>query len=121
MAWKIELYTTERGKMPVRDFLESLPAKHRAKALRAIDLLEEFGPALREPHAKAIQGETYKGLWELRVQFGGDLSRVFYFMAVGDTFVLLHGFAKKTQRTPRKELDTAARYRADYRRRHKHA
>jgi phage-related protein len=103
--------------MPVKDFLASLPAKHRAKALRAIDLLEEFGPLLRAPHVKAIQGEAYKGLWELRVKLGSDISRIFYFLAVGDTFVLLHGFVKKSQRTPQRELETAKRFMADYRRR----
>jgi len=121
MPWKIELYQKANGTIPVAEFIESLPPKHRAKAIRSIDLLEEFGTGLREPYAKSIQGSEYKGLWELRVKFASDISRVFYFLAADDKFVLLHGFLKKTMATPRVELDTARQYKADYYRRKEHA
>lgn len=121
MTWKIELYQKANGAIPVAEFIESLPPKHRAKAIRSIDLLEEFGTGLREPYAKPIQGGEYRGLWELRVKFASDISRIFYFLAVGGRFVLLHGFLKKTMVTPRGELDTARLYMADYHRRKEHA
>lgn len=117
MSWNIKIYARENGSEPVMEFLNSLPPKHRAKAIWEIDLLEEHGPALREPYVKHIQGERYKGLMELRIQQGGDISRIFYFLPVGNTFVLLHGFVKKDQKTPARELETAARYMQDYRRR----
>lgn len=117
MSWSIELYATENGEEPVMQFLDSLPGKHRAKAIWELDLLEEHGLSLKMPYVKNIQGEKYKGLMELRVQQGNDISRIFYFLPIGNKFVLLHGFVKKAQKTPRKELETALRYKEDYVRR----
>lgn len=94
------------------DFLQTLPPKLRAKSLRDIDLLEEFGYDLREPHVKPIQG-----IYELRVKFASDIARIFYFAFVNDTFVLLHGFKKKTMRTPQREIDIALKRKEDYVRR----
>ncbi len=117
MSWDIELYATENGEEPVMTFLYSLPGKHRAKAIWEIDLLEEHGLSLKMPYVKNIQGEKYRGLMELRVQQGNDISRIFYFLPIGNKFVLLHGFVKKDQKTPKKELETALRYKEDYVRR----
>jgi len=110
-------YETENGSVPVQEFIESLPAKHGAKVYWEIGLLETYGTGLKEPYVKPIRGERYKGLWELRIQFAGDISRVFYFTAAADTFILLHGFVKKTAKTPRKELETTLARKADYQRR----
>ncbi|MBA4320516.1 MAG: type II toxin-antitoxin system RelE/ParE family toxin [Flavobacterium sp.] len=117
MNWKIELYKKEDGKVPVKDFLRKLPTEHRAKAEKSINILQEFGTNLREPYAKPIKGEKYKGLWELRIKFSSDISRIFYFMPVGEKFVLLHGFVKKSQETPKTQLEKAERYMNDYKRR----
>lgn len=88
---KIELYATADGKEVVAEFLESLPPKHQSKAFREIDLLEEFGNGLKEPYVKHIEGE----IWELRIKFASDISRIFYFTWQAETVVLLHGFIKK--------------------------
>ena len=48
----IEFYKTESGKNVILDFLESLPVKHKARAIREIELLEEFGTKLIMPHVK---------------------------------------------------------------------
>ena len=117
MSWDIELYERENGEQPVAEFIKGLPKKHQAKAIRSIELLAEFGPALMLPHARAIHGKEYQGLWELRVQFANDISRIFYFAPIGKTFVLLYGFIKKTNETPISELERAKRYRDDYLRR----
>ena len=117
MDWNILLYQKENGEEPVMAFLNELPPKHRAKAIRDIDLLEEHGLSLKLPYVRNIEGEKYKGIMELRVQQGSDISRIFYFLPVGNSFVLLHGFVKKTQKTPKRELETAYRYMQDYLRR----
>ncbi|HIZ55933.1 MAG TPA: type II toxin-antitoxin system RelE/ParE family toxin [Firmicutes bacterium] len=117
MEWDVIYYEKENGEMPVFDFIASLSKKQQAKALWEIRLLAENGMALREPYAKSIQGERYKGLFELRIQQGGDISRIFYFLPIGNTFILLHGFVKKTNKTPSRELETALRYMQDYIRR----
>lgn len=50
----IEFYRLESGKSPVEDFLDSLNSKMRNKAVRSLELLEEFGNTLREPNSKAM-------------------------------------------------------------------
>lgn len=113
--WNIIFYEKEDGTIPVHEFLSTLPAKHHAKALRDIDVLEKYGTALTEPHVKHIDGK----LWELRIQSAGDASRIFYFVAIGKNIVLLHGFVKKTQKTPNREIDKANNYLDDFKRRNK--
>ena len=98
----------------VAEFLDSLPEKHQSKAFREIELLAECGTALKEPHVKHIEED----IWELRIKFSSDISRIFYFTWRAETIVLLHGFLKKTQRTPKSELETAKRRMNDYKRRH---
>lgn len=110
---EVELYSTADGDEPVADFLSSLPPKHQAKALREIDLLAEFGNALKEPYVKHIKGD----IWELRIRFSSDISRIFYFTWQADTVVLLHGFVKKTQKTPPQEIETAQNRMEDFKRR----
>ena len=112
--FKIELYSTEDGKEVLAEFINELPSKHQAKAFREIDLLAEFGNALKEPYVKHIDGE----IWELRIKFSSDISRIFYFIWPADTIVLLHGFIKKTQKTPRSEIEIAQKRLRDYKRRH---
>ncbi|MCL2034088.1 MAG: type II toxin-antitoxin system RelE/ParE family toxin [Oscillospiraceae bacterium] len=63
-----------------------------AGALRDIDVLERYGTALTEPHVKHIRGK----LWELRIKSASEISRIFYFIPIGKSIVLLHGFVKKT-------------------------
>ena len=111
--WNIIFYEKEDGTTPIRDFLDKLPEKHHAKALRDIDVLEKYGTALTEPSVKHIKGK----LWELRIKSASDISRIFYFIHVGKSIILLHGFVKKTQKTPIKEIETAISYLEDYQRR----
>ena len=70
--------------------------------------------SLREPYSKAM-GD---GLFELRVKFASDITRIFYFFVVNNKIVLTNGFVKKTMRTPKAELDLARKYKADYERSH---
>ena len=117
MDWQVEYYTKENGRIPVMDYLLTLDVKMRAKAFHEIELLEIHGSKLREPYVKALHGEANRGLFELRVKFASNISRIFYFTFNNNTFVLLHGFTKKTEKTPDREIELARRYRADYERR----
>ncbi|NSW53212.1 MAG: type II toxin-antitoxin system RelE/ParE family toxin [Anaerolineae bacterium] len=107
MANEIIFYENLNGECSVESFLDQLPVKHRAKAIRSIELLQTFGTSLTEPHVTKILGSRYKGLYELRIQFASDISRIIYFLFDGDKFILVHGFVKKTQKTPAKELEIA--------------
>jgi len=117
LAYDVEFYQKENGDIPVQEFLESLPPKLRAKTFREIELLKNHGPDLREPHTKPVKGKGNKGIYELRVKFSTNISRLFYFSYYGNTFVLLHGFVKKSNKTPRREIERAKKYKEDYERR----
>ena len=85
--FSVEFYRRENGVAPVESFLDQLPVKHRVKALDGLALLEEFGNALREPYSKAM-GD---GLFELRVKFSSDITRIFYFFFDGRRIILTNG------------------------------
>ena len=114
MDWEVDFYQKENGDIPVMEYLLSLDAKLRAKAFSEIELLKKHGVNLREPYTKAIKGDKYKNLFELRVKFSNNISRIFYFTYRNNTFVLLNGFTKKSEETPKKELDRAIKYKKDY-------
>ena len=110
--WNIEFYQTSSGESPVMVFLQSLPAKDRLKATYAIEVLQMLGINIRMPHARPIEGE--KNLFELRSHSGSNIQRIFYFHYTGNTFVLLHGFTKKSQKTPTREIEVAIKRRNAY-------
>ena len=111
--YEIILYDTESGECPVKDFILSQDAKMKAKLLHTIDLLEEFGPELREPHSKHIDDRIF----ELRAKQGSNITRILYFFIIGQKAVLTNGFVKKAQKTPAKEIKLAKKYMNDYKRR----
>jgi len=82
-------------------FIKTLQKPTIAKVLRTIDLLERFGPKLGSPHTKKISAR----LFELRVS-GKQEIRIFYAFYKSHIF-LLHGFVKKSQKIPEKELRIA--------------
>ena len=87
------------------DFLDGLSdIRAKAQLVRAIQRLGETG-FLPEPFSKAIAGS--RKLRELRVSYGGNTYRVFYSLISGQRIALLHAFAKKTQKTPPREIQTA--------------
>ena len=79
------------------------------KAAAWIGLLQEKGPNLQRPYADLLD----EPIRELRVSFGRLEIRLLYFIH-GKSIVLTHGFVKKTQKTPREEIDMAKRYRNDW-------
>lgn len=94
--------------------------KLRAKAFSDIELLEKHGSGLREPYVKPLKGKENKGLYELRIKFASDIVRVFYFTYYNNKYVLLHGFIKKSMKTPENEIERARKYMEDYMRRNGH-
>ena len=114
---EVEFYRKMNGTIPVQDFLYSLNPKLRAKAFKDIELLRIMGNELKEPYVKPIKGVRNKGLYELRIKFSSDIARIFYFIYYNNKFVLLHGFVKKTMKTPENEINKARKYMEDYNRR----
>ena len=72
----------------------------------SLALLEEFGNQLREPFSKPI-GD---GIFELRIKFSSDITRIFYFFVVDNKIILTNGFVKKTPKTPKAEIELAKKY-----------
>ena len=102
--YRVKFYTdVKRGVNPVLKFIETLPKNHQAKILKYIEFLREHEGVLDEPYSKHIRGK----LRELRVDFGRNKYRVFYFLFIQKTIIVLHGFSKRTARTPLTEIRTA--------------
>lgn len=99
--WRVGFFQDHRGQSPVLDFINSLPAQDRARIDIAIQLLKEFGTDLGMPHARPLRDR----IWELRP---GSV-RLLYFAHINHQFVILHGFRKKTNQTPDREIETAVR------------
>ncbi|MCI8442521.1 MAG: type II toxin-antitoxin system RelE/ParE family toxin [Provencibacterium sp.] len=108
--FEVNFFRKEDGSCPVAEFLSSLDKKMRAKLLMGVALLEEEGPHLREPYSKSL-GD---GIFELRAQQGGNITRVLYFFVIGRQIILTNGFIKKTQKTPEAEITIAKRFRTEY-------
>ena len=116
--YEIEFYETEDGKCPIWDFLEALRLKaptnkdariqHKQASLY-IELLQQNGTHMNAEITKHLDD----GIWELRP---GN-NRVFYYFYQNDTYVLLHQFRKKSQKTPKREIEKAKTERNDYLRR----
>ena len=94
-----------------QDFFDKQTKKVKAKIVWTFELVEEL-QRVPETYLKHI--ENTDGLYEIRVQFGSDIFRVFCFFDQGQLVVLANGFQKKTQKTPRKEIETALKIKAAY-------
>lgn len=103
----INYFETENHEKPAEDFLKSLDTKMRIKVLRNIQHLKLNGNRLREPLSSPLRD----GIFELRTQTRGNITRVLYFFYVNKTIILTHGFTKKTPKTPASEIDRAIKYR----------
>jgi len=110
--WTIEYYETPGGKRPVREFIDSLSPESKAKYIFIADLLEAYGIGVREPYVKPLAGT--KKLFEIRIKDKSNIHRILYFTFTGRRFVLLHGFTKKTEKTPAREIEIAAKRMEEY-------
>lgn len=99
MAWSVSFYSQS-----VEAEILALPAGFVARFLRYAERMELYGPDLGMPHTRAM-GD---GLFELRLKAAEGIARVFY-CTVGRRIVVLHQFVKRSDKTPRKELEVARR------------
>ncbi len=115
MGYNIEFYEKQNGESEVWNFLETLRSKSNSnknariqyrQVMLYIQLLQDNGTQLPDNITKHIEED----IWELRP---GN-NRVFYFYSKDNTYVLLHSFRKKSQKTPRREINKAKAERDDY-------
>src|SRR3989344_6610853 len=109
--WDIIYYESLSGDVPVYNFIENLSPIAKSKVANTFDLLTEYGIKLGLPHVKKLTGTE---LWELRILGGGSI-RILYIAISGKNFLLLHGFKKKKDRTPTKEIRVAEDRLAEFR------
>ena len=99
MSWVVELLDED-----VKSALDALPLDMRAKFQRIVELIQSHGlERVREPYVKHLEGP----LWEMRMKGRSGIARAVYVTAVGRRIVVVHVFEKKTQKTPRHEIEMA--------------
>lgn len=111
---KIEFYRTIEGKCPALLYLDSLDAKQAQKVawtLRAVESLN-IVPAI---YLQKMAGTN--GLWEVRATFGGNIFRLLGWRTPTGVLMLAHGFTKKTQQTPTREIEATQQRKKEYEKR----
>lgn len=97
-AWQLSYFNVK-----VAAAVEAWPDGILANFNRIARMMLEHGPDLGLPHTRAMGG----GLFEVRAKGREGIGRAFYCTVVGQRIVILHAFIKKTEQTPKRELDTA--------------
>ena len=99
MVWRVEVL----NETAVAE-IGALPADMQARFLRLAERITTTGlESLGEPHVKHLEGK----LWELRLTGRDGIARALYVTAVGRRVVVVRAFVKKTQKTPRSEIELA--------------
>lgn len=99
MGWRVEILNET-----VAAEIAALPADMQARFLRLAERISSIGlESLSEPHVKHLEGK----LWELRLTGRDGIARALYVTAIGRRVVVVRVFVKKTQKTPRSEIELA--------------
>jgi len=102
--YKVKFYKDIRtGRSPVLDYIKKLKEKEEAKALKYIEFLRDNKGYLDEPYSRHVKGK----IRELRIDFSHNKHRIFYFIFIKKTIILLHAFLKRTPKTPNSEIKKA--------------
>ena len=107
--WQVDDYRTPAGQRPVRAFLDDLSKSAKAKVYAAIEKLAQRGNRLGMPLSKALG----KGLHELRIPHPEGPFRIIYCFLPARRAMLLHAFVKRTEATPKQEMELARQRQPD--------
>ena len=108
---EIQFYRTAAGACPGEEILDSLGTKQAQKVLWVLRAVREL-PQVPKQYFKKLKGTAE--LWEVRAEFGGDAFRLLGFWDTGRLVILTNGFAKKTQKTPEREIALAEQRKRDH-------
>jgi phage-related protein len=108
---EIFFYRSAAGACPVEDFVEGLGPKQAKKIAWVLKLVKELSIVPLQ-YLKKLEGAG--DIWEIRADFGGDAFRFLGFWDSGRLIILTNAFAKKTQRTPPREIALAEQRKRDY-------
>ncbi|MGA2297417.1 MAG: type II toxin-antitoxin system RelE/ParE family toxin [FCB group bacterium] len=111
--YRVDFVELESGNIPFEKFLNSVSKAERAEI---ITMIEELRRKLSESEKISVKISKYirDGIFELRIKHLNKISRSFYFFQIGKLIVFTHGFIKKTQPIPFKEIDKAIKYKKIY-------
>ena len=112
----IHFYRLPNKSSPVEEYLDTLTGKQARKVLWVLRLIEELEVVPRQ-YLKKLFGTDE--LWEVRIQFGGNIFRLLGFFESGKLLILTSGFTKKTPKTPEREIELAGRRKKEYEARRK--
>ena len=108
---QIKFYRTQSGKSPVEEFLDSLKPKHAKKVTWTLRLIEDMDQVPVQYFKKLKNTDD---IWEVRARIGSHSFRLLGFIT-GDEFVVFtNGFKKKSQKTPKQEIELAEQRKSDY-------
>ena len=108
--WLVVFYVDENGNEPIKDFLTKLDLKTQARFDWSIEQLKVRNITAKEPLVRHLEGK----IWELREESTTNIYRLLYFFFTGKQIVFVHGFQKKKQKTPRREIETAIERMKDF-------
>ncbi len=108
---EIEFFRFKTGECPTEEFLDSLPSKMAQKVTWVLKIIEE-GDIIPAKYFKKLVNTDE--IWECRVSFGNNTVRLLAFFDGPRKIILTHGFRKKSQKTPRQEIQRAERYKREY-------
>lgn len=112
---EINFYETENGKKPIEDFLNSLNSKAAQKVTWVMSLIEERKGIVSKKYFEKLKHTDE--IWEIKAKFANNEYRTLGFIDHKNVLILVHGFKKKTQKVPKKEIDTAEVRKKDHLRR----
>ena len=95
----------------MEEFLDSLNSKQAQKVVWVLKVVQEL-PQVPKQYFKKLEGT--EDLWEVRAEFGSDAFRLLGFWDEGRLVILTNGFAKKTQKTPEREIALAEQRKRDH-------
>jgi phage-related protein len=101
---RIDFYKTITGVSPVEEFLDTLSDAQTKKILWVMRLVRDLNPVPSHYFTKLVNTDD---IWEVRVQTGGNIFRLLGFIEGDRLIILTNGFQKKTQKTPRREIELA--------------
>lgn len=105
-------YTRPNGHNEFEEFYNSLPVKDRNKLRATIEMIEEAGiqAAIQLEWVKKLDSEIN----EIRSKVLSNIQRVLYFHVKNNQYIITHGFTKKTQKTPIKEIERAKQIKYEF-------
>lgn len=108
---EIKFYKTQTGNIPVEEFLDSLPSKYAQKVAWVLELVEKLDQVPVQYFKKL---KSTNDIWEVRTRIGSNSFRLLGFIDNDEFVILTNGFSKKSQKTPKQEIELAEQRKADY-------